>query len=74
MTYKGHYVGEYSADILVEGVLVIELKCRTPGPGAHCAMPQLSASLRPDPEGECKTSFNFDNQLGFAGHVDRGLW
>ena len=27
MTYKGHYVGEYYADILVEGVLVIELKC-----------------------------------------------
>jgi len=24
---KGHYVGEYYADILVEGVLVIELKC-----------------------------------------------
>jgi len=27
VTYKGHYVGEYYADILVEGVLVIELKC-----------------------------------------------
>ena len=25
--YKGHYVGEYFADILVEDVLVIELKC-----------------------------------------------
>jgi len=27
VTYKGHYVGEYYADILVEGVLVIEVKC-----------------------------------------------
>jgi GxxExxY protein len=27
VTYKGHGVGEYFADILVEDVLVIELKC-----------------------------------------------
>src|ERR1700686_1899142 len=27
VTYKGYAVGEYFADILVEGVLVIELKC-----------------------------------------------
>jgi|SRR5271157_504592 len=27
VTYKGHPVGEYFADILVEGVLVVELKC-----------------------------------------------
>jgi GxxExxY protein len=27
INYKGHYVGEYFADILVEDVLVIELKC-----------------------------------------------
>jgi len=25
--YKGHCVGEFFADILVEGVLVIEIKC-----------------------------------------------
>jgi GxxExxY protein len=25
--YKGHYVGEYFADIVVEDVLVVELKC-----------------------------------------------
>jgi GxxExxY protein len=25
--YKGHHIGEYYSDILVEGVLVIELKC-----------------------------------------------
>jgi len=27
VTYKGHSVGEYSADLLVEDVLVVELKC-----------------------------------------------
>ena len=27
VTYKGHTVGEYFADILVEDVLVVELKC-----------------------------------------------
>jgi GxxExxY protein len=27
VTYKGHNVGEYLADILVEDVLVLELKC-----------------------------------------------
>ena len=27
VTYKGHLVGQYFADIVVEGVLVIELKC-----------------------------------------------
>ncbi|MGA2878647.1 MAG: GxxExxY protein [Bryobacteraceae bacterium] len=27
VTYKGHSVGEYFADIVVEDVLVIELKC-----------------------------------------------
>lgn len=27
VTYKGHAVGEYFADIVVEDVLVIELKC-----------------------------------------------
>jgi GxxExxY protein len=27
VTYKGHGVGEYFADILVEDVLVVELKC-----------------------------------------------
>ena len=27
ITYKGHRVGEYCADILVEDVLVLELKC-----------------------------------------------
>ena len=49
VTYKGHAVGEYFADILVEDVLVIELKCaerlsttNTP------AVSQLFASLGPD--------------------------
>jgi GxxExxY protein len=27
ITYKDHYAGEYFADILVENVLVVELKC-----------------------------------------------
>ena len=27
ITYKGHSVGEYYADLLVEDVLVVELKC-----------------------------------------------
>ncbi|MBL8209591.1 MAG: GxxExxY protein [Bryobacterales bacterium] len=27
VTYKGHRVGEYFADIVVEDVLVVELKC-----------------------------------------------
>ena len=27
VTYKGHYVGEFFADLLVEEVLVVELKC-----------------------------------------------
>ena len=27
VTYKGHSVGDYFADLLVEGVLVVELKC-----------------------------------------------
>jgi GxxExxY protein len=27
VSYKGHSVGEYFADLLVEGVLVVELKC-----------------------------------------------
>jgi GxxExxY protein len=27
VTYKSHSVGEYFADILVEGILIIELKC-----------------------------------------------
>jgi len=27
ITYKGQYVGEYFADLLVEDVLVVELKC-----------------------------------------------
>jgi GxxExxY protein len=36
VTYKGHYVGEYFADIIVENQ-------RT-----HCTVSQLSASIRPD--------------------------
>jgi GxxExxY protein len=37
VTYKGHSVGEYSAGILVEDVLVIELKCVERLAGRHTA-------------------------------------
>jgi GxxExxY protein len=35
--YKGNAVGEYFADILVEGLLVVELKCVDRLAGAHTA-------------------------------------
>src|ERR1022692_115440 len=37
VTYKGHIVGEYFADILVEDVLVLELKCVERLARAHTA-------------------------------------
>lgn len=37
VTYKGQCVGEYFADILVEDVLVIELKCVDRLPNEHMA-------------------------------------
>ena len=37
VTYKGHPVGEYFADILVEDVLVVELKCVERLAGDHTA-------------------------------------
>jgi GxxExxY protein len=37
VTYKGHSVGEYFADILVEDVLVVELKCVERLAGEHTA-------------------------------------
>jgi GxxExxY protein len=37
VTYKGHRVGEYFADILVEDVLVIELKCAERFSSEHTA-------------------------------------
>ena len=43
VTYKGHCIGEYCADILVEDVLVVELQC------VHCPMPQLFAGFQPGP-------------------------
>src|SRR6476469_3610849 len=45
VNYKGHAVGEYFADLLVEDSLVLELICRTPGQRTHGAMSELSASL-----------------------------
>ncbi len=37
VTYKGYSVGEYFADILVEDVLVVELKCVERLAGEHTA-------------------------------------
>ena len=37
VTYKGHSVGEYFADLLVEDVLVVELKCVERLPSEHTA-------------------------------------
>jgi len=37
VTYKGHSVGEYFADILVEDALVLELKCVERLAGEHTA-------------------------------------
>ncbi|MBM3775235.1 MAG: GxxExxY protein, partial [Acidobacteria bacterium] len=48
VTYKGHGVGEYFADNLVEDVLVIELKCAERLSNEHTAQSQLLASLGPN--------------------------
>ena len=45
VTCKGHSAGEYFADLLVEDVLVVELKCVDQR--AHCAVSQPFACLRP---------------------------
>ena len=37
ISYKGHYVGDYSADLIVEDVLIIELKCVDCLANAHTA-------------------------------------
>src|SRR5947209_18706394 len=49
VTYKGHTVGEYFADIVVEDQLVIELKCVERLVGEHTAqcLNDLRASGRP---------------------------
>ena len=50
VTYKGHPVGESFADILVEDVLVIELKCAERlSNGKHRLVSERFASLGPDP-------------------------
>ena len=49
VTYKGHHVGEYFADILVEDVLVVELKCAERLTNEHTAqcLNYLKASSLP---------------------------
>ncbi len=51
VTYKGHAVGEYFADILVEDVLVIELKCVDRLANEHMA--QCLNYLRASGRGVC---------------------
>src|SRR4051812_39322701 len=49
VVYKGHSVGEYFADLLVEDALVVELKCaERPCQRAHRPVSQLFAGFRPD--------------------------
>lgn len=48
VTYKGQSVGEYFADLLIEDVLIVELKCADRFSNEHTAMYQLFASFRPD--------------------------
>lgn len=49
VTYKGHDVGEYFADFLIEDVLVVELKCAERLANEHTAQClKLSPSLRSD--------------------------
>lgn len=49
VSYKGHVVGEYFADLLVKDVLVVELKCVERLAGEHAAqcVNYLRASGRP---------------------------
>jgi GxxExxY protein len=46
ITYKGHCVGEYCADILVEGALVVELKCVDRLSGEHTAQCLITCARR----------------------------
>jgi GxxExxY protein len=71
VTYKGHHVGEYFADLLVEDVLVVELKCVERLTNEHTA--QLPASLRTDslssdqfPETESRVETNCSWILSIA--------
>lgn len=51
VTYKGHCIGEYFADILVEDVLVLELKCVERFANEHTA--QCINYLRASGRGVC---------------------
>ena len=52
--YKGECVGEYFADMLVENVLLVELKCVDQFSNEHMAQclnsPGLGLTIRPDPQ------------------------
>jgi GxxExxY protein len=52
--YKGGLWGEYFADLIVEGQLVVELKCVDQFSNEHMAQclnsPGLGLTIRPDPQ------------------------
>ena len=56
INYKGQYVGEYFADVLVEDVLIVELKCVERLANEHTA--QFLNYLRASGETACLL-FNF---------------
>jgi len=61
VAYKGHVVGEYFADILVEDVLVVELKCAERLSNEHTA--QCINYLRASGRTLCLLDFSFPNRL-----------
>ena len=57
VTYKGHNVGEYFADILVEDVLVVELKCAERLSNEHtssCQFPKTQSRMEANRERNLK--------------------
>ncbi|MBK7928424.1 MAG: GxxExxY protein [Bryobacterales bacterium] len=65
VTYKGHGVGEYFADILVEEVLVIELKCAERLTNDHMAVLNTGASGGALPARQFPTQREWGIVLGF---------
>jgi GxxExxY protein len=53
VTYEGQPVGEYCADVLVEDVLVVELKCAERLSNEHTAQCLNYLRVRPNPVYSC---------------------
>ena len=78
VTYKGHHVGEYFADILVEDVLVVELKCVDRLANQHTAQCSIicgpptwacaSWSISKSPKSNGSASFRDSTFLGRLRH------